>query len=951
MTRARFGPHYPRVLVSARKAIQRMRAHALEWLVVLGLIMTVTAVSCRDQLTTQTVAIGPKDSGTLFYPYAYNDALRGGHSKIVPQEGLGWACSLPGAYAYPFCGFGLLFDTAHKGQGIDLSGFGTMNIDLEYQGRAEFLRIILKNRPNGRPDLLARVGEMISQSTVAVRAGRQTAHVELTDFVVAEWWKEKAKLPSDQLRPEFGNIVALEFVTSNDSRAGQHHIRIKSITFDRQIISTEAFFGMIATCWMMIALFWLLRRQEMEARLKRRLAINTLNNVPEIIWSVGPGGRPDYVSRQWSELYGGDPRSLLGRGWLRHVHPDDRRPTISAWQEATLTGQPFEAEFRARLPDETFRWTSVRARPELDDTGAVRRWYGSCTDVNERVEATQALKSSELLHRGILEASADCICILSAEGLIEYTNAPGLKAAEIDSLDDIRGKHWTEFWQRKSKTMINGALARAREGDTVRFRSFCPTAKGSPRWWDVVLTPMLDEDGTVKGLLAICRDVTSDREKSEQLKWASEHDALTSLPNRRAFQARLQAATLRAMITGEALGLMLIDLDHFKHVNDSLGHAAGDEVLETVATRLKAALRDSDFVARVGGDEFAVILENIRSGEDALALGHKMFAALQAPVPIAGRALSTGASIGGALFPQDADSANDLFKSADTALYALKGSGRGGTMMFDRYMLAGVERAASQLGRARSAISEQNVVPVYQPKIEVSSGKLVGFEALLRWRDPAKGLQLPSTVQEAFKDYELATKIGELMQRRCAQDVRSWMDRGLQFGRVSINAAPAEFLRNDYAERLLAVLEEQRVPPHLIDVEVTEHALLDHGPEYVARALAQLKAAGVTISLDDFGTGYSSLSHLRDFPVDQVKIDMSFVQRMSEDEEIAAIVAAVVNLARSISIDVVAEGVETPVQLELLKVMGCRFAQGHLFSSAIEEAELAEMLKERAAAA
>jgi EAL domain-containing protein (putative c-di-GMP-specific phosphodiesterase class I) len=177
------------------------------------------------------------------------------------------------------------------------------------------------------------------------------------------------------------------------------------------------------------------------------------------------------------------------------------------------------------------------------------------------------------------------------------------------------------------------------------------------------------------------------------------------------------------------------------------------------------------------------------------------------------------------------------------------------------------------------------------------------------------------------------------------------MDRGLDFGRVSINAAPAEFLRDDYAERLLAILEEQRVPPQLIDIEVTEHALLELGPEYVARALAHLKAAGVTVSLDDFGTGYSSLSHLRDFPVDQVKIDMSFVQQMSEDEEIAAIVAAVVNLARSISIQVVAEGVETPAQLDLLKVMGCPFAQGHLFGRAVEQAEAVDLLGTAASAA
>lgn len=927
------------------------RLLSLEGAVLLAVALTALAIRYQDQLTTDRVSFDQTGSGTRFYSYFYNDAPSNGTSTVEEVQPLHWRCTLPSTYANPFCGFGLQLDTSNTNRGINLSGYNKVGLELEYIGRAEFLRIIVKNYRREYATSGPTAANQISQITVAVGAGRQQLVTSLSDFVVAEWWREQAKLPAAGMRPEFDNVTAVEFVTGNGTHAGVHQIKLRRITFERQLVSTEAWYSGLAAFWAVLILLLLLKRRKEEARRLQQLATTTLNSVPEVIWSVGADGFPDFVSQQWSELYGGDPKALLGRGWIRHIHREDLRHALHLWVRAAKAIAPFEAEFRARFPDGSYRWVLARARPELDEEGRIRRWYGTCTDAHERVVAVDALKASERLHRGFLEASADCICILSPEGLIEFTNGPGLRAAEIDSLEDIRGKHWTRFWQRKSGAMISGALARAKAGDTVRFRSFCPTAKGTPRWWDVVLTPMPDENGTVKGLLAICRDVTSDREKSEQLKWASEHDALTALPNRRAFQSRLQSATLRAMITGENLGLMLIDLDHFKHVNDSLGHSAGDEVLSTVAERLGKAVRDSDFVARVGGDEFAVILETVRSKEDMLALGQKLVAALQSPVEIDGRFLSAGASVGGAMYPQDAQSANDLFKNADTALYALKGSGRGGTMLFDRYMLAGVEKAASQLGRARNAVTDKNVIPVYQPKVDVQTGSVVGFEALLRWRHPLKGLQLPSTVQEAFKDYELATKIGELMQRRVAHDVRSWMDRGLHFGRVSINAAPAEFLRDDYAERLFAVLEEQRVPPQFIDIEVTEHALLELGPEYVARALALLKAAGATVSLDDFGTGYSSLSHLRDFPVDQVKIDMSFVQRMSEDEEIAAIVAAVVNLARSISIQVVAEGVETPMQFELLKVMGCHFAQGHLFGKAAEEEEIVDLLKASSVAA
>lgn len=282
------------------------------------------------------------------------------------------------------------------------------------------------------------------------------------------------------------------------------------------------------------------------------------------------------------------------------------------------------------------------------------------------------------------------------------------------------------------------------------------------------------------------------------------------------------------------------------------------------------------------------------------------------------------------MFPDDADCANELFKLADTALYALKAEGRGGTKLFHGYMREEAQRTASQLSLARVAVTEATVQPYYQPKLDLRTGAVVGFEALLRWQDPVKGLQLPETIDEAFKDYELASKIGSLMQASVLADIRSWEERGIDFGRVSINAAPAEFLRDDYAERLLDRLSSSGVFANRLEVEVTEHALMANASKYVCRALALLKSAGITVALDDFGTGHSSLSHLRDFPVDVVKIDRSFVKQMAGDEEIAAIVRAVINLAASLRIESVAEGVETQEQADMLRAAGCALGQGFL---------------------
>jgi diguanylate cyclase (GGDEF)-like protein/PAS domain S-box-containing protein len=660
-----------------------------------------------------------------------------------------------------------------------------------------------------------------------------------------------------------------------------------------------------------------------------------LNSMPHVMWSADANGFPDFVSAQWGRDHGGDPSHLTGNGWADFVHPDDLKNVWAQWLASVATGNPYSIEYRIRLPDGSYRCVLVNARAEKDQAGKVVRWFGGFTDISDRVLAEKALRNSERLHRSLVEASADCIKVITLDGRVQLLNTPGLRAMEFEALDDVRGKQWSSLWPGDMRGTVEEAVRTAAGGETIRFNGPCLTRTGMPKWWDVVVTPVHDDRGEVSNLLAISRDITDEKARSQELLWASEHDSLTLLPNRRAFQARLQAAAIRAMAAGTKLGLLLVDLDHFKHVNDTMGHSAGDSMLQALAGRIREAVRPEDFVARIGGDEFAIILEGVVGPENLLDLGKRVSLRINAPVRIHHRALSGGASIGGAIFPDDARTANDLFKLADTALYRLKAEGRGGTRLFESHMLVEAQLIASQLSLARDAVNDRTVVPYYQPKVKLTDGSFRGFEALLRWQHPSRGLQLPETIEQAFNDYELASKIGEVMQTKVAADVQAWLAQGFDFGRLSINASPAEFLRDDYAEGLLERLREHRVPPRLIEVEVTEHVLMERGSSYVARALARLKAAGVTIALDDFGTGYSSLSHLRDFPVDVVKIDKSFVSNIATDNEIAAIVAAVVNLARSLGLETVAEGVETRIQADLLRAFGCDLGQGFLFGEPI----------------
>jgi diguanylate cyclase (GGDEF)-like protein len=486
----------------------------------------------------------------------------------------------------------------------------------------------------------------------------------------------------------------------------------------------------------------------------------------------------------------------------------------------------------------------------------------------------------------MLEASADCIKLLSVEGRIEFMNAPGLRAMEIDDFATIKGAPWCSLWPGEGKAEAVQAVATALTGGTARFNAFRPTAHGAFRWWDVIVGPVLGSRGEVKQILAISRDTTIHRRTSEDLRLASEKDALTGLANRGAFQSHLDAAALRAMTNGTKLGLLVLDLDHFKSVNDTLGHPAGDHLLRSFGERLKECSRATDFVARLGGDEFAVIVENLKQDDDLLHAATSLLNRIRAPIFYDGRAVPSGASIGGAVFPRDAENANDLLKNADTALYAIKADGGDGVTMFHQHMRQSAQLVASQISLARGAVAERLIVPYYQPKVQLDTGQIYGFEALLRWVHPSTGVQSPETIFEAFRDYQLASAIGEQMQLAVARDVAAWCAAGIEFGTISINASPSEFLRDDYAERLLARLAQVGADPRRIEVEVTEHAFLNRAAEYVSRAISTLSSAGVRISLDDFGTGYSSLSHIKDFPVDILKIDRSFVGEIERGGEV-----------------------------------------------------------------
>lgn len=445
----------------------------------------------------------------------------------------------------------------------------------------------------------------------------------------------------------------------------------------------------------------------------------------------------------------------------------------------------------------------------------------------------------------------------------------------------------------------------------------------------------------VEALLELRRAVLDQRKQlaimsklSQQLSHVAEHDGLTGLSYREPFQKHLLAALQRSRDDGTRVAVMFIDVDHFKQVNDTLGHDVGDEILRSFAARLKSMLRSTDKIARLGGDEFGAVLCDISSQSTLSNLVSSVEQRLNEPIRHKGRLIECHASIGVAIFPDHAATAERLMKCSDLALASAK-EVRGCAVTFDPKLSDQFEREVKMLQVARNGLIRGRIVPYYQAKVDLESGRLIGLEALVRCTRTTGASLLPESFAHALEDREVARQIGETMLEQVLNDIRRWSDHGLDFGHVALNTCAADFHADNFGERLLGGLSARKLQPGQVEIEVTEGVFLGRGADYVARALDLLSSAGVRISLDDFGTGYASLTHLKQFPLDAIKIDRSFVDGIGKRADDTTIVKALIGLGRSLGIETIAEGLETEQQVAFVKAQGCAVGQGFYFGRAL----------------
>lgn len=472
------------------------------------------------------------------------------------------------------------------------------------------------------------------------------------------------------------------------------------------------------------------------------------------------------------------------------------------------------------------------------------------------------------------------------------------------------------------------------------------TAHGSRRWVRAIGEPELEKGVPVR-LIGTVQDVTDRHEVEEHIRHVANHDAVTGLPNRTLFQDRLSLALALAKRNECRVALLLLDLDHFKEVNDGLGHEAGDCLLEAISNRLRTSIRQSDTVARLGGDEFAVILSQVTTASGVGRVADSILKAVSEPFEYRGERLMVGASIGIAVYPDDDDDPQSLLKNADIALYQAKGRGRNRYCFFRPGMRAAIEGRRETLRAVKEALGLGQLELYYQPQVRLATGEISTYEALLRWNHPDRGLLTPGTFAEALDDPSLSKEIGTFVLDTALEQMSQWRKDGIPYGRVAINLSNRQIHDARFAQHLLEQMELKNIPPDSFELEVTETIFLGRQIDHVQRTLMQLNTAGVRIALDDFGTGFASLTHLKKFPVHKIKIDRSFVAGLPGDQDSASIVKAIINLAYSLGHNVVAEGVETPEQAQTLRELGCPFAQGYLFGHPMSAQDIARRAFEK----
>lgn len=575
-------------------------------------------------------------------------------------------------------------------------------------------------------------------------------------------------------------------------------------------------------------------------------------------------------------------------------------------------------------------------------------------------ELEHQLKESEQLHRFIVNSSPDLVYMLDRNGCFNFVN-DRVVAMLGYAKEDLIGKHYSELVDEDDLQAAHNLFNERRTGGrAIKNVELCLKSKLQDRRSGLMRTQSVWTELTAMGIYAdnkertrdnfigtygTARDISERKQAQEVINFQAYHDLLTHLPNRALLKDRLNLAITHARRNKRKLAAMFLDLDRFKLVNDTLGHSMGDRLLKAVANRLQSCLRSGDTLSRFGGDEFTLLLPEVRTRDDVVVIAEKILNRLSEPFVIDGYELFVGASIGIAMYPEAGDSGEALIQNADIAMYHVKGRGKNGYQFFSEEMNHQFSTRLSLERELRNGLIQGEFEVYYQPQVSLQTGAITGVEALVRWRHGIRGMIEPREFLPLAEETGLIMQIDEFVQRQAFHDVAAWQRAGLGDISVSVNLSALQMEQEGFVERFVSSLQASGLPPECAKLEITENTLMQD-MEVIVPKLKAIRELGVRIAVDDFGTGYSSLSYLHQFPINTLKIDRSFVGDIRAEQGDASIIDAIVAMARGLHLDLIAEGVENRTQLKYLQQQGCEEVQGFIFSPAVPATDLVELLKD-----
>jgi diguanylate cyclase (GGDEF)-like protein/PAS domain S-box-containing protein len=684
---------------------------------------------------------------------------------------------------------------------------------------------------------------------------------------------------------------------------------------------------------------------------KERQLRQVLDSVPTPMCFVDEELRYRYVNEAFLAYIGSTPGDIVGRT-VREVLGEERGRLLDPVHERVRRGETLAVERLVRFADGTSRWMIVRLTPRFQD-GRYRGYYATTSDIHEQKLVEEELRRTNTILSAhfdntplaVIEWDTELRIVRwsgQAERIFGWTGADTL-GRTLDTWRHIYEEDHDSAWA-KIRALVEGRERHA----TLVYRNY--RKDGSVIWVEWHSSALHDESGRVISILSLAQDVSSRIQAEERLQFMATHDGLTGLPNSVLLNDRLEAALVRARRARTRVGVMFLDLDRFKDVNDTLGHRVGDKLLKELARRIRGVLRQSDLLARISGDEFIVLLEDVPEPSAPEHVARKMLDEVRRPFHVEGHEIHVSGSIGLAVHPEDGTDTETLLKNADAAMYHAKELGRNGFRAFSAEL--GERRAYRlQVERAlRRALRDGELDLHYQPILEMATGAVRRAEALLRWHDPERGLVLPQGFIPLAEESGLGQEIGRWVIERACRQARAWRDAGIVDLVLGVNLSAGQLRDSSMVTDLKRILQRTGCEPAWLQFEITETSMV-RDVEAASLVLAKLRGLGVRIAIDDFGTGFSSLSHLRHMPVDTLKIDKSFVADVDAQNAVTrdrsgggAIVSAVIGLARGLGIDVVAEGVERESQLEFLRRQGCDGAQGYLICAPLAAEEFAQWL-------